>query len=265
MGEWGVSSRPSSLAQQSALVTGAAGGIGAAVASALARAGAAVTAFDLDWTRLRHVAAEITAAGHTVTARRLDVTNPWAVEAALALAEAEHGPPDVLVNVAGILHRGSTVSFSEEWWRRLFAVNTDGVFHVSRAAARRMVPRHGGAIITVTSNAAIVPRAQLAGYAASKAAATMFTRCLGLELAAFGIRCNVVAPGSTDTPMLRQAGHDASSAVEGVPEEFRLGIPLGRIASPSDIADAVLFLASDQARHITMHVMPVDGGAGLSA
>ncbi|MGW3352878.1 2,3-dihydro-2,3-dihydroxybenzoate dehydrogenase [Nonomuraea rubra] len=265
MGERNVASDTPTLARQAALVTGAAGAIGAAVVSALAQAGAAVTAFDLDWPRVRRVAADMTAAGHTVTARRLDVTNPWAVEAALSLAEAEHGPPSVVVNVAGILHRGSTVGFSEEQWRSLFAVNTDGVFHLSRAAARRMIPRHGGSIITVTSNAAVVPRAQLAGYAASKAAATMFTRCLGLELAAFGIRCNVVAPGSTDTPMLHQAGHSTSSAIEGVPEEYRIGIPLGRIAGASDIADAVLFLASDQARHITMHVMPVDGGASLTA
>lgn len=236
--------RPTGLAGQAALVTGAASGIGAAVAAALAQAGAAVTAFDLNGERVRHVAARLTAAGHTATARQLDVTNPWAVEAALALAEAEHGPPRLLVNVAGVLHPGSTVGFPDEQWRNLFAVNADGVFHVCRAAARRMVPRDGGSIVTVTSDAACVPRAQLAGYAASVAAATMFTRCLGLELAPFGIRCNVVAPGSTGEP----AG------------EFRFS----RHATPEAVADAVLFLLSHQARHITAQVLPVGATTDLN-
>jgi 2,3-dihydro-2,3-dihydroxybenzoate dehydrogenase len=101
----------------------------------------------------------------------------------------------------------------------------------------------------------------MAAYAASKAAAAHFTKCLGLELASSGIRCNVVSPGTTDTRMLR--GLDASSTVPGQPELFKVGIPLGRIADPCDIAAAVRFLASDQARHITMHDLYVDGGASL--
>jgi 2,3-dihydro-2,3-dihydroxybenzoate dehydrogenase len=106
----------------------------------------------------------------------------------------------------------------------------------------------------------------MAAYAASKAAAVMFTKCLGLELAGDGIRCNVVAPGSTDTPMLRGMwadGDGAATVLAGSPGAYRVGVPLGRIGAAEDVADAVLFLASDLARHITMHDLYVDGGAAL--
>ncbi|HEX4818151.1 MAG TPA: 2,3-dihydro-2,3-dihydroxybenzoate dehydrogenase [Nonomuraea sp.] len=245
-------------------MTGAAGGIGQAVVWALAQAGAAVTALDADGERADQVAAHARAAGYAVTARQLDVTAPAQVEAVLAAAQAEYGPPGILVNVAGVLHHGPVTELPTETWRWLFAVNTDGVFHLCREAAWPMIQRRAGVIVTVTSNAATVPRTQLAGYAASKAAAAMFTRCLGLELAGYGIRCNIVAPGSTDTPMLRQAGQSPASAIEGVPQDFRLGIPLGRIAAPADVADAVLFLCSEQSRHITMQTLHVDGGAALA-
>lgn len=156
-------------------------------------------------------------------------------------------------------------------WRRTFAVNADGVYFVSRAVAARMVERRRGVIITVGSNAASVPRMGMAAYAASKAAAAMFTRCLGLELARYGIRCNVVSPGSTDTPMqwALWEGDDPARArdtvIRGDLAAFRTGIPLGRLADPGDIAEAVLFLASDHARHITMQDLLVDGGATLHA
>ncbi|WP_080039232.1 2,3-dihydro-2,3-dihydroxybenzoate dehydrogenase [[Actinomadura] parvosata] len=249
---------------QTALVTGAAGGIGTAITTALARAGAVVVALDHDGERAHELAAGLTTAGHTASAHRLDVTDPAAVNAVLATAVAEHGPPRLLVNVAGLLHHGPVTDFSDADWHRLFSVNVDGVFHLCRAVARQMIPHRQGAIVTITSNAASVPRLGLAAYAASKAAATMFTRCLGLELAGFGIRCNVIAPGSTDTPMLRQAGHDPASAIAGVPEQFRLGIPLRRIATPADVAAAALFLLSEHARHITMQTLHLDGGASLA-
>jgi 2,3-dihydro-2,3-dihydroxybenzoate dehydrogenase len=127
------------------------------------------------------------------------------------------------------------------------------------------VPRGAGAIITVSSNAGGVPRTNMAAYAASKAAATMFTRCLGLELARSGIRCNVVSPGSTGTAMQQVLGAAPEAVIAGDPGSYRVGIPLGRIADPADIADAVVFLASDQARHITMQDLYVDGGATLRA
>jgi 2,3-dihydro-2,3-dihydroxybenzoate dehydrogenase len=131
-----------------------------------------------------------------------------------------------------------------------------------------MASRGAGCIVTVASNAAGVPRAEMAAYAASKAAAAHFTRCLGLELAPRGIRCNIVAPGSTDTTMLRSMwseGQGAQSTIDGSPRHFKVGIPLQKLAQPEEVAEAVLFLASERASHITMQDLYVDGGAALRA
>lgn len=246
-----------------ALVTGAAQGIGAAVARALAERGARVAALDSNSAGLAGLADEL---GGRALALTADVRDSAAVEAAVERAERALGPIGILVNVAGVLRVAPATELSDADWRLVFAVNTDGVFHVSRAVARRMLPRREGAIVTVGSNAAGVPRAHMAAYAASKAAATMFTKCLGLELAPHGIRCNIVSPGSTDTAMQRaywSDGRGAQAVVAGDPARFRVGIPLGRLADPRDIADAVLFLVSDQARQITLHDLCVDGGATL--
>ncbi|WP_437627607.1 2,3-dihydro-2,3-dihydroxybenzoate dehydrogenase [Sorangium sp. So ce1151] len=251
-----------------ALVTGAAQGIGEAVARALAARGAAVAALDANGERLGAVVADLRASGHRAAAFPVDVADAGAVDRAVDWIERELGPLEFLVNVAGVLRVGPALSLSDEDWERTFAVNTRGVFNVSRAAARRMTARSSGAIVTVGSNAARTPRVHMAAYAASKAATTMFTKCLGLELAKHNIRCNVVSPGSTDTPMQRSLWADergARAVIAGTPEAFKLGIPLNRIATPEDVAAAVLFLLSDQARHITMHDLCVDGGATLGA
>ncbi|MBV2156416.1 2,3-dihydro-2,3-dihydroxybenzoate dehydrogenase [Kitasatospora sp. SUK 42] len=249
-----------------AMVTGAGQGIGAAVVRALVAEGAVVAAVDRNAGSLAGLAEESTAVHPYV----LDVADSQAVDTAVELMEDQLGPIGVLVNVAGILRTGLAVELSDEDWSETFAVNTSGVFHASRAAGRRMAARGRGAVVTVGSNAAGVPRAGMAAYAASKAAAAMFTRCLGLELARSGVRCNVVSPGSTDTEMQRALwGEDPEAAerrvIDGDLEAWRVGIPIGRIAAPADIAEAVLFLASDRARHITMHDLYVDGGATLRA
>ncbi|MEV7024330.1 2,3-dihydro-2,3-dihydroxybenzoate dehydrogenase [Kitasatospora sp. NPDC093558] len=259
----------SELAGTVALVTGAARGIGAAVVRALVAEGAVVAAADRDAGALAVLAEESPAIRPYV----LDVTDAAAVEAFVASAEARLGPLGALVNVAGILRVGPAVELSDREWADTFAVNSAGVFHTCRAVGRRMAGRGAGAIVTVGSNAAGVPRAGMAAYAASKAAATMFTRCLGLELGRSGVRCNIVSPGSTDTAMQRALwGDDAESAeaarqrvIDGDPAAWRVGIPLGRIAAPADVAEAVLFLVSDRARHVTMHDLYVDGGATLRA
>lgn len=247
-----------------ALVTGAGKGIGRAVARALATRGARVAAADVDGDAARAVAGELAGAAR---AYQLDVTDAAAVESTVGDIERDLGPVGVLVNVAGILRPGRLLDCPDEDWAATFAVNTTGVFHTSRAVARGMAARGDGSIVTVASNAANVPRAGMGAYAASKAASAMLTKCFGLELADVGVRCNVVAPGSTDTDMGRASWASSSleAVVAGSPEAFRLGIPLGRVAAPEDIADAVLFLASAQARHITMHELRVDGGATLGA
>lgn len=257
-----------------ALVTGAGQGIGAAVTRALAALGARVAATDRDVRTLDATTAALNAGfaddpvAGAVHGYRLDVTDADAVEETVGRVERELGPVDVLVNVAGVLHTAPVLELTDRQWADTFAVNTTGVFHLSRAVVARMTPRRSGCVVTVASNAAGIPRTRMAAYAASKAAAVMFTKCLGLESARDGIRCNVVAPGSTDTPMQRALWTDESAAARVVdgdpdPRAYRTGIPLGRIADPEDVADAVVFLASDRARQITMHDLYVDGGATL--
>ncbi|MFG1991010.1 2,3-dihydro-2,3-dihydroxybenzoate dehydrogenase [Actinoplanes sp. NPDC048988] len=246
-----------------ALVTGAGQGIGRAVALAFAEAGTRVAAVDREAEGVERLAA-----GHDgITAYVADVSRSSEVDGVVEAVELGLGPIAVLANVAGVLRTGAVVGFSDDDWAALFDVNAGGVFRASRAVARRMTARRAGVIVTVSSNAAGIPRSGMAAYAASKAASTAFTKSLGLELAPYGIRCNVVAPGSTDTPMQRSLWDETGPGpvIAGDPATFRTGIPLGRLAEPEDVADAVLFLASDRARHITMHDLYVDGGATLRA
>lgn len=248
-----------------ALVTGAAQGIGRAVARSLAAAGAFVHGLDVREDGLSALVEELNRDGCRAAAHCVDVCDAAAVDQAVASIDRAH-PIDLLANVAGILHVGPAVSLLPEVWERTFAVNAGGTFHVSRAVARRMIPRGRGVIVTVCSNAGRVPRMNMAAYAASKAAAAMFTRCLGLELAEHGIRCNIVSPGSTDTDMQRSLWHQADAVhrvLNGDPDHYRTGIPLKRIATVQNIADAVLFLLSDRAAQITMQDLVVDGGAIL--
>jgi 2,3-dihydro-2,3-dihydroxybenzoate dehydrogenase len=250
-----------------AVVSGAGQGIGAAVAEALAEDGFLVAALDVDPVRVDAVTMEHRINGHRMVPFKVDVADRGAVDDVIDAVEHELGPITVLVNVAGILRPSVAVDATDVDWAETFAVNTNGVFYLSRAVARRMVPRKAGSIVTVGSNAAGVPRTGMAAYASSKAAATMFTRCLGLELAGCCIRCNIVSPGSTVTAMQRSlwTADGPQQVIDGSLESYRVGIPLGRLAEPADIADAVAFLVSDRARHITMQNLYVDGGATLRA
>jgi len=245
------------------VVTGAGGGIGRALVGALVAAGAQVVAVDHDpeaWQSDRP------SGPGAVLPVAVDLTDRAAVTAALTAVVTDVGSLDGLVNAAGILVPAAVLELSERDWERTFAVNATAVFTVSQIVASHLVAAGGGSIVTVASNAAGVPRSRMAAYAASKAAAVAFTRCLGLELADHHVRCNVVSPGSTRTPMLTTLweGEDRSAAtIAGTPEEFRLGIPLGRIAEPTDVAAVVVHLLSDAARQVTMQNLVVDGGATL--
>ncbi|WP_420548126.1 2,3-dihydro-2,3-dihydroxybenzoate dehydrogenase [Curvivirga sp.] len=240
-----------------AFVSGASGGIGAAIVKSLAAQGAKVFATDIEWP-------EEPSSDAAIYNHVLDITDPAAVDVAVSKAEQHFGPIDVAASVAGVLKTGLAIETSDADWQSMFAVNSTGVFNIGRALARVMIPRKSGSIVTVSSNAGGIPRHGMSAYAASKAASTMFTRCLGLELAPHGIRCNIVAPGSTITPMLADMTGDPvamNQLINGLPETFKTGIPLGKLGQPDDVAEAALFLLSDRASHITMADIYVDGGA----
>lgn len=249
-----------------ALITGAAGGIGGAVVKELAKAGLHVAAVDRDESDLKCLMDQMLNEGLMCTGYSADVRNSEEIERMIETIETNLGPIDVLVNVAGIMKMGTVDSLSNDDWEEAFGVNSTGVFNLSRAVSKRMIKRKKGSIVTVGSNAASTPRMALSAYAASKAAATMFMKCMGLELAQYNIRCNIVSPGSTETDMLKMLWKDESDKeefIKGVPESYRLGIPLNKIAMPNEVADTVLFLVSDRASHITMQNICVDGGATL--
>ncbi len=173
---------------------------------------------------------------------------------------------DHLVSCAGILNLGSVSSMPLEDIKSMFDVNTFGALAMIQGVAKGMIERQSGGIVVIGSNSANTPRHNIGAYAASKSALHMLVKCTALELSEHGIRCNLVSPGSTRTEMQTQLWSDnygETQVIQGSLDQYRLGIPLGRIAEPNDIADAVLFLMSDSAKQITMHDLRVDGGATL--
>lgn len=247
------------------LVTGAARGIGAAVARALIDRGAQVAACDRDPETL---AATVDYLGAQAVAHAVDTSDSAAVQATVSTIESRVGPIDHLVNAAGILRPGRATTIDDSDWSDTLATNLTGVHHMCRAVTPAMTKRGHGSIVNIGSNAARTPRLDMAAYCASKAAVAQYTRCLGLELAPAGIRCNLVSPGSTDTPMQRALRGDADGAdraIAGAPADWKLGIPLGRMGLPRDVAEAVVFLLSDAACQITLADLCVDGGATLGA
>lgn len=240
------------------LVTGAAAGIGRRVAERFVEEGADVIGLDR----------QVGDGGTPFPLLAVDVADPVAIKAASDRLKAEAAHLDILVNAAGVLRLGATEALTPEDWRACIDVNAGGPFHLLQQWLPVFQRQRRGAIVNIASNAAHVPRTGMTAYCASKAALVALSHCVALELAPYGVRCNVVSPGSTDTAMLagmlkHPEGKDR--LVAGLPEQFKLGIPLGKIATPDDIADVVLYLASDQAGHVTMQDIVVDGGATLGA
>lgn len=195
----------------------------------------------------------------------VDVTDAAALAHAVQSVVLTHGPLAAVVSAAGVLVPGRLAEITARDWQHQFAVNTTGVLNLLQATNEHL--SDGAAIAVVSSNAARVPRSGMGAYAASKAATSALVRCVGLELAERGIRCNVVEPGSTRTAMQRDLWPDPvageAAALQGDPASFRIGIPLGRIAEPEDVAEVIGFLVSDAARHVTLQQIYVDGGASL--
>jgi NAD(P)-dependent dehydrogenase (short-subunit alcohol dehydrogenase family) len=245
------------LAGKAALVTGAARGIGRAIATLFAEHGARVAVADVLPAQAQAVAEGINAArkGHAI-ALHLDVTDPQSVQQAVDATVAQFGRIDILVNNAGILRPHLIVDFPLEDWDLIFRVNVRGTFLCAQAAARKMIGQGGGCIINMSSASGKKADREESAYCASKAAVIGLTRCLALELGPHGIRANAILPGATDTEMLR----GLIDQVPGVREELLAKTPLGKMADPRDQANAALFLASDLASHITGEQLVVSGG-----
>ncbi len=237
-----------------ALVTGALSGIGQAIARRLAGEGAQVVAADLS-------APAGPLGSDAVAAVRLDVADPHSVAAVLAEIEAVHGRLDVMANSAGI---GADVPFLDtplDLFDRIVAVNLRGTFIVGQAAARLMAQGGGGSIVNIASISGMRGNIGRAAYGASKGGVVTLSQVMAVDLAAHGIRVNVLAPGPIETP-LTAAMHDAA-----IREAWARATPLRRYGTPEEVAVAAAFLCSDEAAFVTGHVLAVDGGflgAGLS-
>lgn len=244
-------------------VTGAARGIGHAVAISFHQLGAQVIGLDIDFSAAREAGIE-----HPFATYEADISNPEAVRAVAQQILADAPVIDVLANVAGVLRMGQTEELTVDDWHTCLNVNASGVFYLLQQVIPVFKQQRHGAVVTVSSNAAHVPRQHMTAYCASKAALSSLANCAALELAPYGVRCNLVSPGSTDTQMQRSLWHSEDAeqrTIAGFPEQFKLGIPLGKIAQPQEIAQVVVFLASDLASHVTMQDIVVDGGAILNA
>jgi 2,3-dihydro-2,3-dihydroxybenzoate dehydrogenase len=254
------------LAGRVGLVTGAAKGIGEGVARKLHAAGMKLALADVDSNSLSALATDL--GGADIMTIPLDVTDGAAVNAGIARVEAELGPIDGLAHVVGIQRFGRIAEMSEADFDATFNVNVRGAFLVAKAVAGRMLPRKRGSIVAIASTAARTPRVGQGAYCGSKAAVAQVMCVLGLELAPSNIRVNCVSPGVTDTGMVQRlmATMEAPELVVGGSlENFRVGVPLGRLARSEEIADVVAFLLSDRSTYLTMQDVVVDGGGALGA
>ncbi|WAJ28143.1 SDR family NAD(P)-dependent oxidoreductase [Antarcticirhabdus aurantiaca] len=252
------------LAGRHALVTGAGSGIGAAIAQALAAAGARVTLAGRREAPLRVVAERI-GEGRAFVAPGFDVTDRAAIEAGLAAARAAFGPVAILVNNAGEAPSAPFEKTSFETWSRVLAVDLTGVFNVTQGALpdiRASAP--GGRVVNVASTAGLTGYAYVSAYCAAKHGVVGLTRALALELAKTGVTVNAVCPGFTDTPIIAEAIETIVAKTGRSPEqalaEFTRANPQGRLVTPQEVADAVLWLALPSSSAVTGQAIAVSGG-----
>jgi NAD(P)-dependent dehydrogenase (short-subunit alcohol dehydrogenase family) len=242
-----------------ALVTGAASGIGLASAEALARQGAKVALLSRPDDDLDAAADRVRAHGDEVMTIGADVADSAAVIEAFRRVEAELGPLDAVHNNAGISIVSPLSDTTDAVFRRLVDVNLAGSFFVLREAARVMQPRRAGAIVNTASELAVIGQAGYVAYTATKGAILAMTRSAAAELASWGIRVNAVCPGTTKTPMFL-AEFDGAADPEAELADNAASVAMQRIAEPSEIAEAVVFLLSDRAGYITGTHLIADGG-----
>lgn len=239
-----------------AVVTGAAGGIGAAIVAALCDGGAAVAAWDLDAATAKQV---IDGRAQTI-AVEVDITDRASVEAALAATEEQLGSVSVLVNNAGIDKIERFLDSAESTWERITAVNFLGTVRCCHVVVPGMVERGGGSVVCIASDAGRVGSSGEVVYSGTKGGVIAFSKGLAREVASSGVTVNVVCPGPTDTPLLDQVAEVSQKLYDGLAR----AIPMRRIGQPADVAPAVVFLASDGAAFITGQTLSVSGGLTMS-
>ncbi|HUT09277.1 MAG TPA: 3-oxoacyl-[acyl-carrier-protein] reductase [Thermoguttaceae bacterium] len=241
------------LTGQVAIVTGAARGLGQAIATTLAAAGAKVACVDVDAEALGDTVSAINAAGGTAEALPGDVTDSGRVDEIVSEVVKKWGGLHVLVNNAGITRDSLIVRMKDDQWDSVIGINLRGTFLFTRAAARPMMKARRGRIINIASVSGLMGNPGQANYSASKAGVIGLTRTVARELAGRSITVNAIAPGFIATDMTAALG-------EEILAEVRKQIPLGRLGQPQDVADAVLFLASASASFMTGQILTVDGG-----
>ena len=241
------------LDNKAALVTGASGGIGAAIATALHAQGATVVLSGTRRDALDALAATLGERAHVCPA---DLSEPSAADALVSAAEAAAGPLHILVNNAGLTRDMLALRLRDEDWERVMAVDLAAPFRLARACLRGMVRRRAGRIVSVGSIVGTTGNAGQSNYAAAKAGLIGMSKSLAQEVASRGITVNVVAPGFVDTPM-------TAALNETQRERLLAAIPLGRMGRPADVAAAVAYLASDEAAWTTGAVLHVNGGMAM--
>jgi len=247
-----------------AVVTGGAMGIGYTIASRLARTGYDVAVADIDSAGAERVAEELRRLGRKAVAVYGDVGDRADALRMMQAAARDLGEVDLLVNNAGIARLGPLVSFPEADWREIFRVNVDGVFFCCQAVLPPMMARHRGNIVSISSWNGKLGAPNFGAYSATKAAVISLTQALAREVASYGIRVNAVCPGIVaGTPMRKEVERQGQTFGLPPSSERAKTIPLGRLATPEDIAGMVVFLASDEAAYMTGQAVNVTGGLWL--
>ncbi|GAA1690767.1 beta-ketoacyl-ACP reductase [Fodinicola feengrottensis] len=249
--------------QRVALVTGAARGIGAAVARRLASDGAALGVLDLEESTCASTVDAITSAGGKAIALGADVSNGEQITAAVDRLAKEFGSVDILVNNAGVTRDNLLFKMTEQDWDTVVAVHLKGAFLASKAVQKYMVERKYGKIVSMSSVSALGNRGQ-ANYSAVKAGLQGFTRTLAIELGPFGINVNAVAPGFIATDMTDDTARRVGVTPEELQKQAASITPVRRVGQPEDIANTIAFLTSDESSFITGQIIYVDGGRKLT-
>jgi NAD(P)-dependent dehydrogenase (short-subunit alcohol dehydrogenase family) len=244
------------LHRKRAIVTGGGSGIGRAICLSLAEAGANVAILDIDFNAASHVASQIRTLSAEALPVRASVSDPEAIAKAFTEIDGQWGGVDILINNAGVSANKPSLDLAQRDWLRVIDINLNGVFYCCQEAGRRMVDQGFGSVVNIGSIYSIVAAPNRLAYCATKAAVGMMTKVLAVEWAQSGIRVNAIAPGYVNTQLTAELVEQGRLDLAAIAKRT----PFSRLATPEEIADAVLFLVSEKAAFITGQVLAVDGG-----